>query len=291
VTFGAKGTKVILWNGDNAQNPQEGLHFLPIPLTADDRAALERTYGKLPAGAVAVKPEPKTPGKPKSPGKTPPGEVQETAGLPAGVIAIAGFNDAKGLNGNPAANTPYPLGQSNSSGGVGERGWRGLWPADSKATFIADATGEGDGALKLTGTINYNRAWTQPQAGAFVIELMVRAPAGSGGGCYVWDGGPDSSGPMWRVGGGKIFALDGDGSGGGNWTEVAACEADKWYKVRLAIDVPKKTYTIAVDGGSDKRFKFRHGPTVLNAINFLVEGSQNELCVDAIRVLAADGKK
>ncbi len=29
VTFGAKGTKVVLWNGDNPKNPLEGLHFLP----------------------------------------------------------------------------------------------------------------------------------------------------------------------------------------------------------------------------------------------------------------------
>jgi hypothetical protein len=47
LTFGGKGTKVILWNGDNVKNRQ-GLHFIPLDLKAEEREALEQEYGPLP---------------------------------------------------------------------------------------------------------------------------------------------------------------------------------------------------------------------------------------------------
>jgi hypothetical protein len=43
-TFGGKGRKLILWNGDNALKEQ-GLHFLPLPLKPEE-AALEKAYGR-----------------------------------------------------------------------------------------------------------------------------------------------------------------------------------------------------------------------------------------------------
>jgi hypothetical protein len=50
LTFGAKGTKVILWNGEDV-GQRQGLQLIPLDLKEDERAALEKTYGKLP-GAV-----------------------------------------------------------------------------------------------------------------------------------------------------------------------------------------------------------------------------------------------
>lgn len=110
VTFAAKGTKIVLWNGDNPKNPLEGLHFLPLELTAADRSALEKVYGKLPAAApkapvtpktnptvtpktpeqtTTKPPMPGTPDKPGTPSEPPPP-------LPPGVIAETGSTAVKG---------------------------------------------------------------------------------------------------------------------------------------------------------------------------------------------------
>jgi hypothetical protein len=45
LTFGGRGRKLIFWNGENFKQGQ-GLHFVPLDLTDDDRAALEAAYGK-----------------------------------------------------------------------------------------------------------------------------------------------------------------------------------------------------------------------------------------------------
>jgi hypothetical protein len=48
LTFGAKGTKLILWNGEDVGQHQ-GLQFIPLDLKAEERAELEKKYGKLPS--------------------------------------------------------------------------------------------------------------------------------------------------------------------------------------------------------------------------------------------------
>jgi hypothetical protein len=48
LAFGGKGTKVLLWNGANPASKTEGLHFLPLELTKQDRSSLEQAYGALP---------------------------------------------------------------------------------------------------------------------------------------------------------------------------------------------------------------------------------------------------
>jgi len=47
LTFGGKGTRVIVWNGEDIKNGQ-GLTFVQLDSSAADRAALERVYGRLP---------------------------------------------------------------------------------------------------------------------------------------------------------------------------------------------------------------------------------------------------
>ncbi|WP_439625966.1 YncE family protein [Gemmata sp.] len=304
VAFGAKGTKVVLWNGDNPANPREGLHFLPIELSADDRAALEKVYGTLPAApkAPAAK-TPATPATPTTPAvpapvpKTPavttpaPTTPAMTTKLEPGVIAVAAFNDARGAGSDPAPGSPYPLGQSNVRGGAGEPGWKGPWAANSKATYVTEPVAEGDGALHIAGTANFGRSWTAGQKGAFVVETRVRFPKDGGMRCYVWQSDPDNTGPMWSAANGEFRALNGDGRGGGSWTKVAACKPDTWHTVRLTVDVAKQTWAMSVDGAAgDTAFGFRGAPKVLEGINFLPEGKES-VYIDLVRVLEADPKK
>lgn len=281
VTFGGKGTKVVLWNGDNAKNPQEGLHFLPLELTAADRAALAKVYGKLPA--AAVRPVPKATTSDMTGGGALPAHETE--------IAIAGFNDGKGLNADTTPNSPYPLGKTNAQGGFGERGWQGVWPANEKAKFVTDVVGEGDGALFLSATTNYGRSWSTAQMGTFAIETMVWCPEGGGMQCYVWDKNTFSTGPMWGVRNGKFTALNGNGNGSGPSVEICDCKPDTWYKVRLTIDTSRRRWSMAVDGKkSEKEFGFRYKPAALQGINFLVEGEE-KIYLDAVRVLVAGAGK
>src|SRR5690606_7634322 len=48
MTFAAKGTKVVLWNGDNPKSPREGLHFVTLDLSDRDLELLAKTVGPLP---------------------------------------------------------------------------------------------------------------------------------------------------------------------------------------------------------------------------------------------------
>lgn len=315
VTFAAKGTKIVLWNGDNPNNPLEGLHFLPLELSAADRAALEKVYGKLPAvaaapkgpkpGAVAGGTAPKGPNSPKGSnapkGPTPTPKTSdpepttpapEVPALAPGVIAEAGFNGAKGINAGDGRNPPYPVGKGNVRAGAGERGWRGMWPAHEKATFVKDPVAEGDGALFLSATANYTRAWQKPQKGPFIVEMKVRCPEDGGFTCYIQEDGHYGTGPFWRIGDGYFRALQGNGDeSNNNWVKVTPCELDKWYTVRVYCDASKQKFTLEVDGKkSEQEFRFRFSPKELNQINFLVEGKQS-IYLDAIRILEAEAKK
>jgi hypothetical protein len=44
LTFGGKGRKLILWNGENVANEQ-GLHFIPLELKPDEEQELRKAYG------------------------------------------------------------------------------------------------------------------------------------------------------------------------------------------------------------------------------------------------------
>jgi hypothetical protein len=292
-TFAARGTKVVLWNGENPKSPQEGLHFLNLPLSDEDRAALDKAYGKTPKGgdAPTPKPEPKPEPKPKQePRPEPTPEAAPQGGDDAVEIAASGFNDASGLNADSDPDSPYPLGRSGTRGGLGERGWKGPWPGEEKATFVSDVVAEGDGALKLTGTATFGRTLAKPRKESFTLEMMLRCPAGGGGRCYVWEESLKTTGPVFGVANGKFFGLNGDGSGSGKNADIADCKPDRWYKLAVKIDLPRQHWTVSVDGQKvEKEFAFRSSCESLREVHFLVDGKQ-QLYLDAIRVLGKGAK-
>src|SRR5260370_37371232 len=67
------------------------------------------------------------------------------------LIASSGFNDARGMNGNPIPGSPFPLDVPNREGGLGEPGWKGPWSANADAVYQRKVVFEGDGALYLKG--------------------------------------------------------------------------------------------------------------------------------------------
>ena len=260
LTFGGKGTTVILWNGENTQNQAEGLHFLPLELSSEERAELTKVYGPLPkpvvvaskpevAQVTASKPEiprpepprPKTPAAAKvdpPPTKTArptkaPTEVARNDSpriarnpQPTGPVeATAGFNDAKGVNSDTRRQSPYPLAVPGVPGGLGEPGWADPWvigfDKPEKLVFTKDVVQEGDGAAFLVGTAHMKRLLAVPIKDFAEVELHVRVP--EDGHCYIYiSEGEGATGPMLGVTGGKFQAIDGTGQEFGNhaWRDV-----------------------------------------------------------------------
>lgn len=284
LTFGGKGTKILLWSGDNPKNRDEdGLYLVPLDLKDEEIAALQKVYGELP----------KTSGS-----KTSPSTANDLPDIDPNDVTIAesGFNDAEGLGSNLASNSPYPLGFSNRSGGRGERGWSNPWPPSDLAEFQKQVVQEGDGALHLTGTQNFARRLSRPLTSTFQVEQYVRLPVGGDLTCYVWNGtepGAYSTGPMWKVSGGKFQVLAGDESGGGNMLDSGlAFKADTWHKVKIVVDVPQRRWEFFVN---DKKLKgkplgFRTKQTSLQELNYLTETKPGAF-IDAVRISAASNAK
>ncbi len=287
LTFGGKGCKVILWNGDNPASPVEGLHFIPLDLKEEERAELAKAYGELPPPSQSAPPEQKVSPEPSKPAPDPQKPPSDPQKLPAeGLIAVAGFNDADGLGSDPTADSPYPLGKSNVAGGQGEPGWANPWPPSANATFQKEVVFEGDGALRLAGTVNYGRQLADPQEGVLRIEQHVRLPQGGGLAAYVMRR-PDvrTTGPMWSIKDGKFRVMNGKEDGGGPWLDVGPCKADTWYKVTVVVDPAKRRWEFFVD---DKKFDgpplgFRTAQDSIQAINYLVETPAG-VYIDAIRI-------
>jgi tetratricopeptide (TPR) repeat protein len=207
------------------------------------------------------------------------------------LIASSGFNNLRGLNHTAEAGKPFRLSASNRTGGQGEPGWAGPWPAEPSARFQRDVVFEGDGALYLTGTVNYFRRLAEPQTGRFSVEQMVRLPEGGDVKCYLWkkEGAAEQvTGPMWAASRGEFAVMHGGGDGQGEWLPTGfACKPGTWYKVELRIDVPRRTWVFLVDGREFKPGRplgFRGPETgALAIIDYLTETPAG-VYLDALRV-------
>src|SRR5437773_666266 len=73
--------------------------------------------------------------------------------VPAGtIVAQTGFNDAVGINSNPAPGSPYQLGLVNNQGGV-ESGWARSWGEPLSLGVVQNGVVfEGDQALRIFST-------------------------------------------------------------------------------------------------------------------------------------------
>lgn len=283
MTFAAKGTKVVLWNGDNPKSPREGLHFVTLDLSDRDLELLAKTVGPLPEpkdiadSAVANDKTRPTPTRNPSPASTPPSTSEETeeAPLEGGVIAVSGFNSKQGLGLRKSGRIrPYVLGRPNVVGGRGEPGWSGQWPASEHAMYQSKFTAEGDAALHLAGTVNFARGFAKPLTGKVEIEQFVRIPEDGQLSCYVWERNHDSCGPMWRVYEGKVQALEGNERSGKKWLDTGIkAGSDEWIKVVVRIDTEARRWKLSLP---DKQYTstelgYRGAPRELKEINYLSE--------------------
>ncbi len=201
------------------------------------------------------------------------------------IIAISGFNNEKGLNATNKPDEPYPLGKSNVEGGMGESGWVAPWPARPNATFQKDVVYEGDGAVHIRSeTIHYRRQWTQPQKGEFILETAVLCPPNGGMEAYIGQDG-ETNAVYWNIQKGKFQVMDGNGRDGGKGVVIGECIPNRWYWVKISIDVPKQRWTMQIDDKlNDQSFGFRKRCEEVSMISFLVLRT-DEIYFDAMRVL------
>jgi hypothetical protein len=271
LTIGGKGCKAILWNGENPQNAEEGLHFIPLNLKDDERKTLTAAYGPLP-------PPPATA---TAPNKDDPDQL-----VP---YAASGFNDAKGINSNVTPDSPFPLNKINVAGGKGEPGWADYWPANGNARFQKEVVFEGDGALHLSGSpsigTNYGRTLKKPLSSTFRVEQYVRLPKDGGLTGYVRDG--QNTGPNWSVKADNYFkVLDGDERGADKMTETKLwCKPNTWYKVTVTVDMDKRTWQFAIDDNvHEGDLHFRNNVTAIDGILYMSEFTAGAY-IDAVRFL------
>jgi hypothetical protein len=216
----------------------------------------------------------------------------------AAVIAASGFNDALGVNSNTSPNSPFTLGATVKGAGVGEPGWGtnnwvvsldGGAGGDSNALADSAVVHEGDGALHILDTSGEMWVYRYLAAGltaSTLIEQYVRLPTN---GILISRPGMGGTGAkvaaQWKVEGGKLYAYDGDGSGGGAYEDTGfAVAANVWSKISVLIDPASKTFDLFFNDvryAASDPLNYRGNPSSIQFLDYL---AQTEAWVDDIQV-------
>lgn len=215
----------------------------------------------------------------------------------ATVITQAGFNDATGINSNPAPNSPYTLGGSVLGAGIGEPGWAGPWFAlpglGGSATVQTTTVFEGDGALQITPTFAPARQWTAQLQGQLIIEQYVRFTEGARLVAYTQQNTSEATtlqGPVWQAFPNHTFnVVDGIGNGGSPAPIVTnfTWQPGVWYKITVYANVATQTWDFAVNDVlyiPANPLGFRGSPTALTTVRYLAEGD-GLVYLDALTVV------
>lgn len=135
-------------------------------------------------------------------------------------------------------NLPYPLGMIGSVDG-----WVG------SGDVVAEGRGggqcarfEGQGASRQVSAVSLKgvrwvECWVRSSSTASNASILTMAANGADAAAVV------------RLGsGGKIEALDGNGSGGGTWIALADYTAGTWYRIHIRLDYNLNSYQAFVNG-------------------------------------------
>ena len=297
--FAGKGTRLVLYNGANPENPREGLHFFDMDLSAEEHAQVAKVYGRLPTRiAAASKPAPESQPQenPASAGREEPAPRRPSSGTSKSGTgkakeireAAAGFNDAKGLNSDPKRSCPYPLGVLGAQPGIGEPGWNLFWTVSENITYQSEVVQEGDGAMFIKGTCNAVRVLAAPFRELVQVEQQVLIPEGGDLKAYL-DQSEGSTSAMWHAGKGKFSVLQGATQ---SWVETNFdCLPSQWYKITVDVDFKKATWKFSVDGKlfDHAPLQFRGKPQYLQEIRYLSETPEG-VYLDALTVKVREKK-
>lgn len=107
--------------------------------------------------------------------------------------------------------------------------------ANTKCAAVSNQTAYRNFGPETGGTL-YLRCWTKVTA------------MGGDGYVYVGTNNLAAVAGAVRFSGGKVEALNGNGSGGGTWVQVGAFSPDTWYRIWFILDYSAGTYKVEVHG-------------------------------------------
>ncbi|MFO0897485.1 MAG: Ig-like domain-containing protein [Pirellulales bacterium] len=163
--------------------------------------------------------------------------------------AVAGFNDAAGLEADPLANSPYQLQAAVNRRGVGETGWAAPWSTGQPNLVRGETVVEGDGAVLLAPTSGTARLLATPLTGQFGYDVFVRPANGSRFVVYTMD---SALGDITEISGGPVILFREDGQivaiDGGNDVQTGfSWHPDQWTHLSVSADTGNRTYQLQVD--------------------------------------------
>ncbi len=217
-------------------------------------------------------------------------------------IAMAGFNDASGINSNPTINSPYNINNVSLNGqGVGEPGWASAWQIGGAPTIVNTGMFEGDGAARFQNTAVGFRVLQNPLAGIMSISLrfMISATGFSGNGInfYVNDTTDINQtgrvGPQWSArSNGHFYVLDGIEDGAVSPTLVDTgmlWTAGVYSEVGIEVNMVTRRWDFYVNGvkyNDPNQMGFRGNISQLDEVRWLNEvGAPNFSLLDAVVVV------
>jgi hypothetical protein len=215
----------------------------------------------------------------------------------AEIYAQTGFNDQAGINSDPAAGSPYTIGQTVDGRGSGEAGWGGNWVTlnggglgGGEAAIVKTAAAfEGDAGLAVVPASNGNttaqRKLAEARTDHFVVETRINfGSVGELQGRPMADNLPiqiNRIGPLWQlsgpVGGRHFFVWDGQSNQSGQFEDTGIAQTPgEWQNVVLDINVAAQTFTFSVDGvpyNAPDPIGFYDAAAVINSVSYLSSAS------------------
>ncbi len=205
--------------------------------------------------------------------------------------AVAGFNDAAGLEADPLDNSPYQLQAAVNGRGGGETGWAAPWSTGQPNQVRGESVVEGDGAVLLAPTSGTGRLLATPLTGQFGYDVYVRPANGSRFVVYTMD---SALGVITEISGGPVILFREDGQivaiDGGNDVQTGfSWHPDRWTHLSISADTGNRTYQLQVD---DQEFTppqplhFRGVASQIDKIFLQSELSGPGVYVDALKMFS-----
>ena len=146
---------------------------------------------------------------------------------------------------------------------------------------------DGGQCAQFSGNSAYRNVTTSNQQGVQWVECWVKASStAANAAVYTGTNNASSTAAQIRLNSsGKIEALDGDGSGGGVWSELCSFSADTWYRLHIRLDYELDSYQSFVDGAllaSGFGFKDSGAGTGFRAVRFEQSGGGCSFYVDNV---------
>lgn len=215
----------------------------------------------------------------------------------AGIVAMSGFNDVSGINGDGVTNnSPFNIANVSLNGqGGSEFGWKSPWTvSDGPSIVVNSGQAEGDGAVFLQNTTGIHRVLALPLDGVYSIELKLKimnsVVSGQGANLYLRQNSNNAVGPNWQASAdGHYRVVDGKEDSNPVLVDTGfTWKAGVYQTIRVDVNTLTRKWDFYVDGikyNGPHQMGYREAPAFLDEIDFgNFIGEPNGSYVDAVVV-------